>query len=157
MASVQFSSPVAIEAFTPASLSAIASGAAAANCVLGSEIDNFSAGNRFLYGDLLVNFSAAIVATGFGPFLDCFLLASPDGVTYPTSTGAAVAEIVSPIYSVGPVPAAANGLTKKAFLFRGIVLPPTKFRLMMNNQLGAAFPTSTTSTATLYRYGEEAS
>ena len=41
-------------------------------------------------------------------------------------------------------------------VLRGIVLPPSKFKINIQNNLGVAFPTSSSSTCLLYRYNEQA-
>jgi hypothetical protein len=38
---------------------------------------------------------------------------------------------------------------------RGLVLPPSLFKVMIQNNLGIAFPSTNTSVCSLYRYGEQ--
>lgn len=127
------------------SLNALANGSYA----LGAAIDNTSL--LYLYGDLVIVLSSAVTPTsGSIPTVNVTLLPAPDGTNYPTSgTGTAgnmTAGVVSSVASVAT----------SVFVLRGIVLPPSLFKIQVQNNLSVAFPATNTSTCKLYRYGEQA-
>lgn len=140
-------------------LNGLASGTAAANFRLGATIDNSTA--RRLYADIEIVFrdgtpaDTTITAGAGAPFLDIYILPSLDGGTrYPTTNGGATAGPTALIYRAVSliVPAStAVGI----LVARQVILPPAAFRVMINNQLGVAFPANNNSLCRLRRYGEE--
>ncbi len=130
-----------------ASLSAIASGA----YVMGGNINNSV--QRNLYMDIELKLSSAVTAGSGQPSVILYLLPSADGgVTYPNPPGS-TAGAAPASYYVGSI----NAVASSAFtsgLLRGVLLPPGYFRILLRNSLGVAFPTSTSSTLSGYRYSE---
>lgn len=110
----------------------------------GAEIDNSTL--LYLYGDLALSLSAGVTAVA-PAFISVFLLANVDG-NYSYATGNPGASQLAGTWS---------GIagTIQFMQVRGIVLPPNKFKIVIQNNLGVAFPVSTTSTAKLLRYGEQ--
>lgn len=137
------------------SLNAIASGTSAANFVLGNIINNVPATMGALYGDFELNLSSAVTAGAGAPFLAVYLIPSLDGTNYATTNGGITAGPTSPNYLAGSILVPAS-VAVKVLLLRGIILPPSNFKLMINNQLGVALPAVNTNSARLYRYGEQA-
>lgn len=138
-----------------ANLNALASGTAAANYVLGAAINNIPATLGALYGDFELNLSSAVTAGAGAPFLAVYIIPSLDGTNYATTNGGTTAGPTSPNYLAGVILVPASTAVKVLQL-RGIILPPSNFKVMINSQLGVALPSTNTSTARLYRYGEQA-
>jgi hypothetical protein len=85
--------------------------------------------------------------------VDVFLLPSEDGTTLPDPPGTGAA--LTPVqYWVGSfLPNASAPLVRS--VLRGIVLPPLKFCIAIQNNLGTAFPASS-CTLQGRMYGEQA-
>lgn len=143
-------------------LNALASGTAAANYKMGAAIDNTAgSGHGWFYGDLEIVFRDGssvdtTVTTGSGaPYLDVYLLPSPDGGTrYPTTNGATG--------GAGPTQI---GLRKKRWplpastaigviLVPGLTLPAGYFKGMINWVGGVSFPSNNNCLCRLKRYGD---
>lgn len=137
-------------AVASASLNALASGSYA----LGAAIDNTVTSNGFLYGDLELVLSSAITSGTGSPYVGVYLLPTMDGTNYPTPPGG-TAGATGFQYFVGSMATPASTSTQVLHL-RGILLPPQSFKIMIQNVLGAALPSTNTSTCKLYRYGEQA-
>lgn len=116
---------------------------------LGSAIDNTA--GLYLYGDLVLVLSSNVTPpAGSIPTVNVSLLPSPDGTNYPNSgTGTTGNMLVGVISSVPSV-------ATSVLVLRGIVLPPALFKVQIQNNLGVAFPSTTTSTCKLYRFSEQA-
>lgn len=128
------------------SLNALADAAYA----LGAEIDNGT--DLKLYMDIDLVLSAAVTAGAGAPFVAFHLMPSLDGTNYPTPGNTAA---VPPSgYLAGTIAANASASFTRGSL-RGVVIPPGKFKLIVQNKLGVAFPTSDTSAISGYRYGEQ--
>lgn len=132
-----------------ASMNALANNAYA----IGAAIDNTS--GLYLYGDLVIDLSSAVSVPSSGlPTIMVWLLPAFDGTNYPIPPGA----------TAGPAPAnllvgtmaMVSGVSTSIMALRGIVLPPALFKIMIQNNLGVAFPSTSTSTCHLYRYYEQA-
>lgn len=139
---------------TTASVDSLADGSP----VILDEVDNSIA--RKQYADLVVELDAAgsgVVAVGLDARIDVYLLPAVDGTNYPDPPGATPGN-VTPNYHVGTISSVGSVGTPAAETFkrgvlRGIVLPPQKFKILLVNELGAAFPASGNSIK-LYRYNE---
>lgn len=132
-----------------ASMNALASGSYA----LGSAINNSS--DLYLYGDLEIVLSSGVTAGSGAPYVDVWVLPAMDGTNYPTTNGGTTAGATATQYLAGTIsPPASTSVT--VMQLRGIVLPPQSFKVMIRNVLGAAFPSTDTSTCKLYRYNEQA-
>lgn len=142
-------------AVASASLNGLLSGAAAANHVLGAAIDNrLSASGGWVYGDLEIVLSAAITTGAGAPFLAAFIIPALDGTNYATTNGASTAGPTASQYGGQRVsPPAATAV--QVLHIRGLILPQSLFKVMLNNQLGVALPATSTSTCKLYRYSEQ--
>lgn len=136
-------------AIASASLSALAGG----SYVLGAAIDNST--DLHLWGDLEIVLSSAVTTTSGAPYVAVYLLPSQDGGTeYPTTNGSSTAGATANSYLVGTIAPPASTLVKTMAL-RGIALTPGLFKIMIQNNLGAAFPSTSTSTVKLRRYSEQ--
>lgn len=117
---------------------------------LSSEVDNSF--NLDEFGDLEVTAATAIASSGTDARLDVYLVPAYDGTNYPTPGGATTftgTQFVGPISSVETVgTVAATNFTNGTL--RGILLPPTKFKIGIVNELGAT--TAATVTVKLRRY-----
>lgn len=122
---------------------------------IGDAIDNRPVTLGSLYGDLELILSSAVTAGTGTPHVAVYLLPSMDaGTTYPTPPGG-TAGLTPSNYMVGTIMANASaGFT--AGHLRGIVLPPFHFKILIQNNLGVAFPSTNTSVLRLYRYREQA-
>lgn len=152
MATVSWSTPGSADTLVAsASLNAIADAAG----VIGAEIDNSS--DKKLYMDVELAFDTA-TGSGTDAYVGIYLIPAPDGTNYPTPPGTGgTASHVSPTYWKGTILAVDQGGTARQ-LTRGVLtkidIPPTKFRIVVVNQLNAAFPANNNSTCKGFRYGE---
>lgn len=112
---------------------------------ISAEIDN-SAG-LFMFGDLEVTQGGAVTSVGLDARIDVYLITAYDGTNYPvpgsggtTFTGSQYVQSISSVETVGTV-AVTNYTNGSA---REIRLPPTKFKIGLVNELGAAFNASVT-------------
>lgn len=151
----------AVTAITGTTLNALASGTAAANFKLGDVIDNrASEGHGYLYGDLEIVFrndtdsaDATITAGAGAPFLDVYWVPSIDGTRFATTNGAATAGLTQSRLLVRnwPVP---PSIALGIIYIPGITLRAPYGKIMLNNQLGVAFPTNNHTICRLHRHGE---
>lgn len=117
-----------------------------------SEIDNGSGLKR--WGDLEVTQGGAVTSSGLDARIDVYLVPTYDGTNYPTPGGATTftaSQYVGSISSVETVGTVAVTNFTNGTL-RQILLPPTKFKIGLVNELGAAFNSSVT--VKLRRYNE---
>lgn len=119
---------------------------------ISSEIDN--SGDLKMLGDLEVTQGGAVTSSGTDARIDVYLIPTYDGTNYPvpgsggtTFTGTQYVGTISSVDTVGTV--AVTSYTNGTL--RGIRLPPTKFKIGLVNELGAAFNSSVT--VKLRRYG----
>lgn len=152
--------PAADTAIAGADLNALASGTAAANYKIGAAIDNRgSEGHGYYYGDLEIVFrdgtpADTTITTGAGaPFLDIYFIPSADGSRYATTNGAATAGPTQDGLRARAWAAPASTALGIIYIPR-LILPAFYFKVMINNQLGAAFPSTNNTLCRLYRYGE---
>lgn len=100
----------------------------------------------YLYGDLTLALSSAV--TSVAPaYLSVFIIPSIDG-NYTASSGNPGASYLAG-YASGP------GGSIQYMQVRGLILPPAAFKIIIQNNLGVAFPSTTTSVCSLYRYNEQ--
>lgn len=117
---------------------------------ISSEIDNGT--GLFMFGDLEVTMGGAVTSVGLDARIDVYLIPTYDGTNYPvpggatTFTGSQYAGSISSVETVGTV--AVTNYTNGTL--RGILLPPTKFKIGLVNELGAAF--NATVTVKMRRY-----
>jgi len=135
-------------ALTGTSMNALSNGGYS----LGPAIDNTS--GLFLLGDLVIKLASAVTAGATLPSVQVWLLPAPDGTNYPTPPGASAAAAPGNL-TVGVI-SVVPSVSTSVMVLRGIVLPPSLFKILVQNQLGVAFPSSTTSTCQLFRYNEQA-
>lgn len=123
---------------------------------LSSEVDNSTDLKR--WGDLEVTMGASVTASGLDARIDVYLVPTYDGTNYPTPGGASTFTAsqyvgsISSVETVGTV--AATPFTNGTL--RGILLPPTKFKIGLVNELGANTTTTGSGgvTVKLRRYNE---
>lgn len=120
---------------------------------ISSEIDNSSDLKR--WGDLEVTMGGSVTSSGLDARIDVYLIPTYDGTSYPvpgstgsTFTGTQLVGCISSVDTVGTV--AVTSYTNGTL--RSILLPPTKFKIGLVNELGAAFNSSVT--VKLRRYNE---
>lgn len=113
----------------------------------GSVVDNASEHN--VYGDFELHVSFGSAPSGDG-FISLYLLTALDGTNYQDGGGS-----VAPPHTAwrGNFPLRAVTDAQRVHL-HGIVLPPSKFKAVIRNSSGQAFPSSG-STVKLYTYNEE--
>ena len=111
---------------------------------IASEIDNSS--DLKMWGDLEVTQGGAVTSSGLDARIDVYLVPTYDGTNYPvpggasTFTGSQYVGTISSVETVGTV--AVTSFTNGTL--RGILLPPTKFKIGLVNELGASFNSSVT-------------
>lgn len=120
---------------------------------IASEIDNSSDLKR--WGDLEVTQGGAVTSSGLDARIDVYLIPVYDGTNYPvpgsggtTFTATYFVGSISSVDTVGTV--AVTNFTNG--VLRSILLPPTKFKIGLVNELGASFNSSVT--VKLRRYNE---
>ena len=111
---------------------------------LSSEVDNSS--GLYMFADLEVTQGGAVTSSGLDARIDVYLVPTYDGTNYPTPgtsttfTGTQYVGVISSVETVGTV--AVTSFTNGTL--RRIMLPPTKFKIGMVNELGASFNASVT-------------
>lgn len=152
MATVSWSTPGSADTLvTGASLNGIADAAG----VIGAEIDNTTDLKPFI--DIELAFDTA-TGSGTDAYVGVYLIPAVDGTNYPTPPGSGgTAAHISPHYWVGSILAVDQGGTARTLtrgVIQGVRCPPFKFRVVLVNQLNAAFPANNNSTCKGFRYGE---
>lgn len=148
MATVSWSTPGSADTLASTELNSLADAAGA----IGAEIDNSS--DKKLYMDVELALNSA-TGSGADAYAGLYLIPAPDGTNYPTPPGATGAQ-VPPQYWVGSFLGVDQGGTARQItrsMLRKIEIPPTKFKMVLVNQLGAALPASS-NTLKGWRYGE---
>jgi hypothetical protein len=130
-----------------ASMNALANGAYA----LGAAIDNTS--GLYLLGDLVIKLSSAVTAGATLPTLPVWILPAIDGTNYPTPPGGTAG--AAPGNLLAGTAAMVASVSTSLIVIRGLVLLPSLFKVLIQNNLGVAFPATSTSTCQLFRYGEQ--
>lgn len=111
---------------------------------ISSEVDNSS--GLYMFADLEVTQGGAVTSSGLDARIDVYLVPTYDGTNYPTPggattfTGTQYVGVISSVETVGTV--AVTSFTNGTL--RRIMLPPTKFKIGMVNELGASFNSSVT-------------
>lgn len=120
---------------------------------ISSEIDNSS--NLKRWGDLEVTQGSSVTSSGTDARIDVYLIPVYDGTNYPvpgsagtTFTATYFVGSISSVDTVGTI--AVTSFTNG--VLRSILLPPTKFKIGLVNELGASFNSSVT--VKLRRYSE---
>lgn len=134
-------------AIAGASLNALANGSYA----LGAAINNVpTAGTTVSYdmGDLTITLSSAVTAGSGNPNLVVWILPAVDGTNYPSPPGASAAAAPLGLSFTFPMVASVSTTT---IVCPNIPLPPYNFKVQIQNNLGVAFPATTTSTCQLQR------
>lgn len=111
---------------------------------ISSEVDNSS--DLKMWGDLEVTQGGAVTSSGLDARIDVYLVPTYDGTNYPTPGGASTftgTQYIGTISSVETVGTVAVTSYTNGTL-RSILLPPTKFKIGLVNELGAAFNSSVT-------------
>jgi len=109
-----------------------------------SEVDNSA--DLKMFGDLEVTQGGAVTSSGLDARIDVYLVPTYDGTNYPTPgtastvTASQYVGSISSVETVGTV--AATNFTNGTL--RSLLLPPTKFKFVLVNELGASFNSSVT-------------
>lgn len=112
---------------------------------ISSEVDN--SGDLKQWADLEVTQGSSVTSSGLDARIDVYLIPTYDGTNYPvpgssgsTFTGSYFIGTISSVDTVGTV--AVTSFTNG--VLRSILLPPTKFKIGLVNELGASFNSSVT-------------
>lgn len=111
---------------------------------ISSEVDNST--GLYQFADLEVTMGSAVTSSGLDARIDVYLVPTYDGTNYPTPggattfTGSQYVGSISSVETVGTV--AVTNYTNGTL--RQILLPPTKFKIGLVNELGASFNSSVT-------------
>ena len=115
---------------------------------LGAAIDNTT--GLFTDADLLITLSSNVTTSSGNPNIAVWILPSLDGTNYPETGGGASAGVAPINLLAGTILLpAATGV--QHMVLRGIILPPSLFKVQIQNNLGVALPSSGNS-CSLYRY-----
>ena len=125
-------------------LNALGSAAVKASAAL----DN--SGNKDKYGDLFVHLDA--LSPGAGAHLDIYLLPSHDGTNYPSATAAVVRNQTT--LFVGSIPLDTTAATAQDVVLKGIILPVSHYKIVLDNQSGVAIPSNNNSYAKMITYND---
>jgi hypothetical protein len=119
-----------------------------ASYALGADIDNST--GAWTDADLLLVLSSAVTAGAGNPNVAVWLLPAVDGTNYPSPPGgsAAAAPANLCVGSILVVPSVSTSV----LVLRGITLPPSHFKILIQNNLGVSLPATNTSACSLYRY-----
>lgn len=118
----------------------------------GTAIDNTS--GLYLYGDLSIKLSSAVSVPAGAPTISIWILPAIDGTNYPNPPGNAAAQ--PPANLLAGTIVMVPSVSSSVMIARGLVLPPSLFTVLIQNNLGVAFPATNTSTCQLFRYNEQA-
>ncbi len=130
-------------------MNALASGAG----VVGAEVDNSAA--RYPFMDIFLSVDTDRASSGTTARIDFYLMAAPDGSNYPDPPGSTALD-VTPGYFIGSIPSVKQDGTVTNFLsgwLRRVEIPPFRFKIVMIQTLGAAFPSNNNAVCQGYRYG----
>lgn len=111
---------------------------------ISSEVDNST--GLYQFADLEVTMGTAVTSVGLDARIDVYLVPTYDGTNYPTPGGASTftgSQYIGSISSVETVGTVAVTSYTNGTL-RSILLPPTKFKIGLVNELGASMATSVT-------------
>lgn len=134
MATLKYEDPGSVANMATTELNSLANNARA----LGVEYDNRSAGaNNFFWGEfeLAVTFGTAPTA---GSIVELYLIPCLDGTNYATGDASAVPQ--NGLYVGGWEVQAVTSAQR--LVLRGVVLPPCRFKALVKNATGQAFPSS---------------
>jgi hypothetical protein len=128
------------------SMNALASGSYA----IGSAINNTPTdGTTISYdlGDLTITLSSAVTAGSGAPYLAVYFLPAVDGTNYasPNAASAPPANLLKGTFQA----VASTSVT--TLVIENLPLPPYNFKVLIQNVLGVAFPSTNTSTCQLQR------
>lgn len=142
MGAVNWAAPRTADSIGGSAFNSLADAAGA----LSSEVDNST--DRDMFGDLELTQGGAVTSSGTDARVDVFLIPCPDGTTYPDPPGSTAANVPGS-YFVGSMSSVDAVGTPAAVSFtrgvlRQITLPPFKFKILLVNELGAAFNASVT-------------
>ena len=118
---------------------------------LGAAIANTpTAGTTVSYdmGDLTITLSSAVTAGAGSPYIAVWILPAVDGTNYPTPPGASGA--AAPLGLSYSFPMVAS-VSTSTIVCPNIPIPPYNFKIMLQNNLGVAFPATNTSTCQMQR------
>lgn len=148
MAWSAFSGAVTLIAGT--ALNALADGA----WVTGASVNNTTDKNELM--DIAVRLSSAVTPVGAANRIDVYLIpdADPDDGTgiFVTSRNDVAADTPTQ-YKAGEIPGMVIASGFQHGMLRGVIIPPGRFKVQLENNLGVAFPATDTSACEGFKYG----
>jgi hypothetical protein len=148
MAWTAFSGAVTLIAGT--SLNSLANG----GWVTGATVDNSTDKTEMM--DIAVRLSSAITPFGAGARIDVYLIpdANPDDIGGIFANSRADVSADTPAqYKVGEIPGMAVASSFQRGVLRGVVIPPGRFKIQLENNLGVAFPSNDNNACEGFKYG----
>lgn len=139
-----------IELIAGASMNALADGA----WVTGGVINNATAKAELM--DIAVRLSAAVTPVGAANRIDVYLVpdANPDDGSGVFATSRADVAADTPAqYKVGEIPGMVVASGFRYGVLRGVIIPPGRYKIQIENNLGVAFPSSDASACEGFTYG----
>ena len=139
-----------VELIAGTALNALANGSWAT----GAAVTNASDKTELM--DVAIRLSAAVTPVGASNRIDVYLIpdADPDDGTgvYATSRADVAADTPAQ-YKVGEIAGMVLASGFRYGMLRGVIIPPGRFKIQIENNLGAALPTSDTSACEGFKYG----
>lgn len=133
-----------------------------ASYALGAEIDPTGSGDRWLHAGFRLVFrdgtpaDTTVTAGSGSPFLAIWILPAWDGTRYPTTNGGTTAGPTSPQYLAATIQVPASTAVGVIVTRAPLILPPCKFKVMIQNNLGVTFPSTNNALCDLYEFSAEA-
>jgi len=103
---------------------------------LGAEVDNST--NLYMFEDLEIYIATLDLSAATNPHIKIYLLISQDGTNYPDGSDSIDPVETNAVYSA----ALRKANSAHRAIIRGVVLPPGKFKYLIQNQAGADLPAS---------------
>lgn len=119
---------------------------------LGAAINNTPTdGTTISYdlADLTITLSSAVTAGSGAPYITVWILPAVDGTNYPNPPGSSAA--AAPPNLIGGTYQGVPSVSTQTIEVLNIPIPPYNFKVMIQNNLGVALPSTNTSTCQLQR------
>lgn len=120
----------------------------------GAAVDNSSDLNELM--DVSLRLSSAVTPSGAATRIDVYLVpdTDPDDGTglYATSRDDVAADTPAQ-YKVGEIGAMVVASGYRYGMLRGVVIPPGRFKIQIENNLGVSFPATATNACEGFKYG----
>ncbi len=119
----------------------------------GAEVNNGTDRNELM--DVAVRLDSAITPSGNAARIDVYLIpdTSPGGTAAYATSNADVSADTPAQYKVGEIPGMAIASGFRYGLLAGVIIPPGKFKIQIENNMGASFPSNNNNACEGFKYG----